>query len=302
MKKKSPIVGLPLMKLFLLSMSFFLLIQSVSYLYQLAPERRTEIISSITTSSFSTGVVAMAEERVASETDAILWEEVEEESSALTILIKEEDELVEETVEKKTVYLTFDDGPSSITPFVLDILQAYNVPATFFVIGNQVERYPEIVQRMVDDGHLVGNHTYSHRYRVIYASPQAFIDDLVKSEEVLYNTIGIRPNIVRAPGGTQGNVSKALAKILVEQGYILHDWNVDSRDSKTSLVPAAYIQKQVHMQTMNKKSAVILFHDGVGKTTLPVALPPIIEDLQSRGFTFKTLDEHPQPITFIKME
>ncbi|MTV50270.1 polysaccharide deacetylase family protein [Heliobacillus mobilis] len=197
---------------------------------------------------------------------------------------------------KKVAYLTFDDGPSEITPMVLDILKQHNIKATFFVIGNRVEAYPELVKRIVSEGHLVGNHTYSHKYKYIYSSPESFFEDLYHAEEVLNNTIGIKPKVIRAPGGTRGNFSEALAKKLLEQGYLIHDWNVDSKDSSAPVVSADRIRGQVSRQTANKNSVVILFHDGAGKNTLPVALPSIIEDLKVQGFVFKSLDEIPHPI------
>lgn len=200
-------------------------------------------------------------------------------------------------VEKSKIsYLTFDDGPSDVTPMVLDVLHKYKIPASFFVIGSQVEAYPEIVQRIAQEGHLVGNHTYSHKYRLIYASSQAFFQDLYKAEDVLSHVIGQRPKIIRAPGGTRGNFTDSLATKLKEKGYVFHDWNVDSRDSSAPLVSAEVIRNQVLQQSSGKERVVILLHDGPGKTTLPQALPGIIEGLLQQGFVFKPIDETIEPI------
>lgn len=196
----------------------------------------------------------------------------------------------------KVAYLTFDDGPSEVTPLVLDILKEYQVPASFFVIGSQVEGYPEIVQRAHWEGHLIGNHTYSHKYRQIYAGSKAFFADLDRAEAVLMQVIGEQPRIIRAPGGTRGNFTFELAGAVLASGYQLYDWNVDSRDTAAPLVAAEIIRDQVLRQAADKAEAIILLHDGPGKITLPKALPGIIEGLQQQGFVFSVINEDTTPI------
>ncbi|MCW2278506.1 polysaccharide deacetylase family protein [Heliophilum fasciatum] len=200
---------------------------------------------------------------------------------------------------QKVAYLTFDDGPSDITPYVLDILREQQVPATFFVIASLAQNYPDYIRRAVADGHRIGNHTYSHKYRLIYSSPQAFIDDISHAEATLQTIIGYRPTLLRAPGGTVGNLSKTLASELRSMGFILHDWNVDSKDTMAALMPAEKIRENVVEQTKSKHVAVILFHDGPGKTTLPEALRSVITELKQEGYQFKTLDHLYQPIVAI---
>jgi len=101
----------------------------------------------------------------------------------------------------KKVYLTFDDGPNShYTGLILDILKKHNVKATFVVIGGNIEKNPAVLQRILDEGHHLVNHTYSHDYKIIYASPQAFLADLEKCNHTIAKT-GLEVKIFRAPGG-----------------------------------------------------------------------------------------------------
>ncbi|QGG46931.1 polysaccharide deacetylase family protein [Heliorestis convoluta] len=230
---------------------------------------------------------------------ANIVEQRKEESQEL----KSKQEEIETIVGKqsqKIAYLTFDDGPSDITPRVLDILKHYQIPATFFVIGRQVENHVETTKRIVAEGHALGNHTYSHQYRQIYSSVEAFMQDLQKAENLLDKIVQQRPSIIRAPGGTQGNFSPALVKRLLESGYIIHDWNIDARDTSAPLVSAAYIEKQVLEQAKNKDSIIVLFHDGPGKVTLPQALPAIIEGLIQEGYTFQIIDDTTKPVVLMR--
>ncbi|KAB2954156.1 polysaccharide deacetylase [Heliorestis acidaminivorans] len=238
------------------------------------------------------------EERIVNMSSASLFTETSSTISEETNQEFPDDEYYKE--QQKTAYLTFDDGPSEITPLVLDILKHYQIPATFFVIGKQVENHIEITERIVNEGHQIGNHTYSHQYSRIYSNPDAFMQDLWKAEEILYNVIQERPRIIRAPGGTQGNFTKLLVERLYANGYIFHDWNIDARDTSAPLVSAQRIQREVIQQAQNKDRIIVLFHDGPGKITLPEALPEIIEYLILEGFTFKVIDEDTEPVILMK--
>ncbi|MBM7867172.1 polysaccharide deacetylase family protein [Heliobacterium gestii] len=315
---------IPLMKLFFLSFAFFFLIQTGMYISQLAPEKRSELAMNIFPWLFTHEVVAMAGEVNYPIDDVTLTQgiifaeqqhladaeaasgrvldgtgrngEAGSGQQATTPILSISAPVGAHKSSTKVAYLTFDDGPSDITPQVLDILHRYGIEATFFVIGNQAESRPDTIRRIHSEGHLIGNHTYSHRYRQIYASPLAFIQDLQQGEEVLNQLLNERPKHVRAPGGTLGNMSSELIKQLTSQGYVLHDWNVDSKDTSAPIVGAESIRMQVLRQAADKQNAVILFHDGPGKITLPSALPAIIEGLKKQGFMFKSLDHIERPV------
>src|SRR5690606_22973305 len=120
---------------------------------------------------------------------------------------------------------TFDDGPSKHTDEVLKILEEAGVPATFFILGKQAERYPEVVNRIYEAGHAIGNHTYDHNYETLYSSFGAFWAQIKETEEILRQITGERTTLVRAPGGTYGHFDSNYFKWLELGGYRVFDWN-----------------------------------------------------------------------------
>ena len=140
----------------------------------------------------------------------------------------------------KRVFLTFDDGPSeTVTPLILDLLKEENVPATFFTLGTNVKRHPEIVRREFDEGHYVANHGYSHKYSAVYASPQATFDEYNYTENAIKEALGnenYRSNLFRFPGGSNGGYYDSLkqeSKALLRENGIVHlDWNCLNKDAE----------------------------------------------------------------------
>lgn len=199
----------------------------------------------------------------------------------------------------KMAYLTFDDGPyPSTTPKILAILAKENVRATFFNIGQQVELYPDLLKAEYEQGNAIGNHTYSHNMAKVYKGPKEFLADVKKAEEIIYDTIGIRPQIVRAPGGTVGHFNIDYFNAMDTEGYLMEDWNVDPGDTVARFVPASQLIHQVEQQIQGKTRVVILLHDIVGKNTTIDALPGIIELLKKQGFSFGVLGPDVLPIVF----
>lgn len=198
----------------------------------------------------------------------------------------------------KIVYLTFDDGPSPNTPQILKILKDEAVHATFFVIGTQVEQYPDYLKQEYQEANAIGNHTYSHKYSEIYKSPQAFLENIKKNEDLLDKMIGIRPSIIRTPGGTQGHFHVSYYNAIDAAGYLVYDWNVSSGDAEAPLVPADRLVRNVKNQVPGKDRVILLMHDAAGKTTTVEALPRIIEYLKNEGFTFGILTPEVAPILF----
>lgn len=184
----------------------------------------------------------------------------------------------------RVAYLTFDDGlDKTITPLVLDILKENNVKATFFIVGNTIERNKDLLKRMIAEGHSIGNHTYTHRKELIYSSPEGLKNELAKTNNAIYNAIGIRTDLFRPPyGGTyiKGEDQKA---VLTAYRTIL--WNVDSMDSRGKGVSSATILNNVINQVKNKKSANIIMHDSSTHMETVKALPGIIKHLKDNGFT-----------------
>ena len=201
------------------------------------------------------------------------------------------------TPEQPTVYLTFDDGPSKLTNQVLDILDKEDVKATFFVLGEQAKAHPAELKRIVRDGHAIGNHTYDHVYKELYSDFQTFWSQIQRSENVISDIVGIRPQLVRAPGGTAANFDAYYFYLMEQAGYIMHDWNVDSGDSRRVNVPVNEIWQTVKASPLEHEIN-ILFHDGTGHESSVEVLPKVIAYYKQLGYAFATLSDQVKPKQF----
>ena len=183
----------------------------------------------------------------------------------------------------RRVYLTFDDGPSIYTDQILEILDEYNVKATFFVTGEEAETNPERYKAIVDHGHSIGMHSYTHKYSEVYKNKESFIKDYTKIRDYLTETVGVTPTIYRFPGGSSNTVSSTdmdeLCDYLTEQGIVYYDWNISSGDASHYPLSAQRITKNCLKNVTNFHDAVILMHDVSTKATTVEALPAIIEGL-----------------------
>ncbi len=192
-----------------------------------------------------------------------------------------------ETIEKKKVYLTFDDGPSANTGKILDILDKYNIKATFFVVGTENEAFKKYYKEIIDRGHAIGMHSYSHVYSEIYASEDSFLSDLSKIRKLIYQEAGVTTDLYRFPGGSSNTVSKVpmpeLINTLDSFDIRFFDWNVSSKDATTQLLDTGSIVSNcLYGINDTEEDAVVLLHDLSNKTTTVEALPIIIENLLNR--------------------
>jgi len=192
---------------------------------------------------------------------------------------------------KPAIYLTFDDGPGKYTEQILDILDEYGVKATFFVT-NQFPKYQSLIKREAKSGHTVAIHTYSHNYEKIYASADAFWEDIEKMNEVIKKQTGKKTNILRFPGGASNTISRFTEGIMTQlvsdcalKGYQYVDWNVDSADAENA--GAETIYNNVINGVSNHENSIILMHD-VKEATVE-ALPDIIQWGIDNGYTFKVI-------------
>ncbi len=206
----------------------------------------------------------------------------------------------------KTVYLTYDDGPSKNTGALLDILKEEQVPATFFVVGKEDDTSLALYQRMVQEGHTLGVHTYSHLYREIYRSVEDYLADFNRIETLLYDTTGIHPQIFRFPGGSVNAIAPSKAVLsqiigeMTERGYIYYDWNVVSGDDTATVYPAETLAQNVLEGSKNKDTVVVLFHDAPLCKTTPEATRMVIRALKEQGYRFDRLTPSVKPIQFAK--
>lgn len=187
-------------------------------------------------------------------------------------------------------YLTFDDGPDAKnTPAILDILKARGIHATFYVIGSMAEKHPDILKRIFAEGHAIGNHSYSHNYSILYPNKENFLEEIVHTDQVIYNILGVRPLIVRAPGGAASMFKPGYNAMLKENGYVNHDWNVSSEDATGNNVSVQKILGSISYTCANRpkdRGAIVLMHSKDGKETTVEALPAIIDMLEGAGFSF----------------
>lgn len=195
---------------------------------------------------------------------------------------------------QKVCYLTFDDGPSANTLKILDILNKYGVKATFFVINSADIGY---VKNIYEAGHTVGLHSATHNYSQIYSNTDAYFNDLQQISDKVESIIGVKPTVMRFPGGSSNKVSAKycggimtrLVSLVQERGYSYFDWNVSSGDADSNTPSYTYIRNNVINSAKNKNSACVLMHDSSVKTTTVQALPEIIEGLMAMGYSFEAL-------------
>lgn len=197
-----------------------------------------------------------------------------------------------EQTDDKIVYMTFDDGPSDNTKEVLDILDEYHAKATFFVTGHN-QACNNYIKEAYDAGHTIGLHTYTHDYSQIYASDEAYFEDLEKVGNMVKEEIGYVPCYIRFPGGASNTISSSycsgimsrLTEAVMEKGYQYYDWNCSSGDGDTMTAEEVY-QQSIGSE-MNE--VLLLFHDSEPKDSTVEALPKIIEHYKVRGYEFKAI-------------
>lgn len=190
------------------------------------------------------------------------------------------------------IYLTFDDGPSAtITPKILDILKSENVKATFFIL-NYSDANAHLVKRIVDEGHTIAIHGYSHDYNQIYQSEEAYMNNLKSLREKIKITTGVDTVITRFPGGSSNTVSKfnpgimtKLTTKVLDEGYRYFDWNISSGDAGGAST-SQEVYNNVIKGFSHKKSNVVLMHDFSGNTKTLNALRDIIHYGKNNGYTF----------------
>lgn len=179
------------------------------------------------------------------------------------------------------VYLTFDDGPSVHTNEILDILKAYDVKATFFVLGKEGEGSKQALKRIVAEGHTLAMHSYSHQYDSIYSSREAFAEDFQKIQDYIFQVTGVTSKIYRFPGGSSNTVTNIdiheFIDYLEEQNTVYFDWNISSGDAAKISLSAETIADNATRGIENRQTSVILFHDAAGRESTVEALPIIIE-------------------------
>lgn len=193
--------------------------------------------------------------------------------------------LWEINIDEKIIALTFDDGPHrKYTPEILDVLAKYDARATFFVVGENAEKNPNLISRMSEEGHELANHTYTHPLR---SSVPNLLKEIRQTNETIYGISGISPTLFRP---VEGQYTDALIDAVVKEGYkvVMWSWHMDTLDWKNPGV--AKIVNIVLKGT--KPGNVVLFHDGGGNREQTVlAMKKILPELEKQGYKFVTISE-----------
>lgn len=205
------------------------------------------------------------------------------------------DILKEPNSNEKIIYLTFDDGPSNTTPKILDILKEENIKATFFVI-NSYDKYDEIIKRAFFEGHTIGLHSYSHKYREIYKTEENYFNDLELINEKVEKITGTKSQIIRFPGGSSNTIAKKglmkkLTKSTKEKGYTYFDWNIASNDTSNISSKRIYNKIINQLKKYNYNTNVILMHDFANNNKTLKALKDIIKYGKENGYRFEKITE-----------
>ncbi len=217
---------------------------------------------------------------------------------------KQSTEDIAEITAGHKVYLTFDDGPSVYTDDILDILDQYDIKATFFVVGKETETDREALLDIVNRGHTLGMHSYSHKYSEIYHSVEDFACDFTKLRDYLYEVTGVKSNVYRFPGGSSNTVSnvdmKDFADYLSEQDVRFFDWNISSGDGGKELLSVERLVENCTSDIEKHETSVILLHDSAAKRTTVEALPIIIENILAMEDTvILPITEETEPVQHI---
>jgi peptidoglycan-N-acetylglucosamine deacetylase len=185
---------------------------------------------------------------------------------------------------QKVIALTFDDGPwPGSTANVLDILKKNNIKGTFFVVGQMLKEHPDLGVRIVTDGHVIANHTWTHRYH--FMNPQVAAYEVDSTSDLIYQITGVKTTLFRPPGGIMNNGVAAYAR---NQKYTIVMWSADSVDY--SRPPISRLIRNVTKES--KPGGIVLMHDGGGNRSHTVqALPEIIDYFKKQGYSFVTIPE-----------
>ena len=202
-----------------------------------------------------------------------------------------------EAQEKKIAYLTFDDGPSIYTKKIMDILECYGARGTFFMLGPNMERNPDLVKELVQRGHTPALHGYTHEYKKFYGGDSGPLNEVEQANAVLEKITGERSSIIRTPYGSAGTLTMPQYQKLFHAGYKIYDWNIDSQDSLKAGTTAAQVLNSIIPQINRHNTALILMHD---KKLTVEYLPKVMQHLMNQGYEIRMIEELVPVSAFLK--
>lgn len=203
-----------------------------------------------------------------------------------------------ENTSTKTIYLTFDDGPSQVTLEILKTLKKENVSATFFVIGENVKKHPEIFKQIIEGGHTIGIHSQSHKYKEIYKNELSLIKDIngcLSEIKAVYSNY--TSHFYRFPGGSFG-LSDNLKTVPKKLGLTYVDWNASCQDCEFTPRTYTELTERAVSTSIGKNTVIMLMHDAPNKQLTAKALPDIIKHFKEEGFSFLVLKSNEKQLIF----
>ncbi|WP_340967455.1 polysaccharide deacetylase family protein [Bacillus sp. PPSBB_11] len=196
----------------------------------------------------------------------------------------------------KTIFLTFDDGPSATSNQLLNVLKAHQVKATFFMLGPQIQAHPAAVKRLYQEGHQLGLHGMTHDINRFYQNSESPANEMREAQLILASVTGVYTRLVRTPYGSVPNLTYDQKVRLNQYGFIYWDWTIDSLDWRYK--NSQYVQEVLNQLQMFEKNKpwepkVILMHDQPSTTNY---LDSLITQLKARGYTFAVINETMPPV------
>lgn len=201
------------------------------------------------------------------------------------------------TDKERVIYLTFDDGPTHNTPAILDALKKYNAKATFFVLNSRITENPDLLKRIIAEGHSVGLHGSSHDVNVIYSTASKPLEEMNETNENLYNTVGFKTKLIRTPYGSYPYMNLEQYKILKAANYNLWDWTVDPRDGVGTPAISTMLNR-IKGDLKGNENPIVLLHD---KKSTVNNLDAILSYFVSEGYSFGLIEEAMDPVNFMEL-
>ncbi len=200
-------------------------------------------------------------------------------------------EAYDKVAESKKVYLTFDDGPiPGTTEKILDVLKEEDVKATFFVVGKEIHEREHILKRIYEEGHTIGLHTYNHKFRKVYKSEDAFINEMLQTRELINKLLNINPTAIRFPGGSSGRMTQEMLDKIHSNNMKVYDWTLDLHDGDGEISVSRIIRNG---ESFNPKYSrlIILAHCNSNNKNTVKALPEIIKFYKNLGYEFEAIKD-----------
>lgn len=197
--------------------------------------------------------------------------------------------------QENAIYLTFDDGPSEVADELLDILDDYDMNATFFMLGPNMEEHPEVVKRMKEEEFGLALHGITHEVEEVYADASAPVKEMTDDQEILEGITGFSSKMVRLPYGSVPYLTEEMRFLLDQDDFNIWDWNVDSNDWNSGETYVQNTIEEIERIEETGEAPVVLLHD---KEETIKHLPELLSYIQKQGYKTKVLDNDMAPITF----